>query len=635
MCLSAGHTAETRRLALVIGNDNYQHIGKLEKAGNDASAMARELKAAGFEVDLKRDVNYRSMSRAIDAFVARISGGDQVVVFYAGHGVQIKSGNYLLPTDLEKGTESEIERFSYSLDDLTAKLSEAKASFSLVMVDACRNNPIKVAGRSIGASRGLSPVEPPKGQMVVFSASRGQEALDKLSDKDNHPNGVFTREFISRMKTPGIKIQDLMVDVQDAVEGLAKSIGHDQRPALYNESRGNFYFYGGSPPKVTINNTPLVDPEVETWNAAVSTNSLKAYQAYLNVYPTGKFTAAANIKIESLQTVKTPVITQPVTPVVIDPKQPGYAVGFLNATDVIKVVDENNEKLSIDKANKIIKDIAISNSLEMVLQDYFWVSPQLDITDRIIPSLKSGIGANLSLGSFPKVKYAYLNRNELFSNTDLKNRVWAGVIYKTEETFLQAVLKATEALSNKLGFNVVVTEAVWVKSELNITKLIEAQMSGAYIDYQVEKKRFVLGGKMGFVEADNLFTESTIANRAKSKLTAEFSKRENELQQLSAELKMQISRFDVDKSSLSTAQIEKRQEFIKNENTRYLKRMREFQEDLNARKNDELAKVIEVSNTAIRLIASGSGYDIIFQECVYVNPQFNITPLVLKHALLQ
>lgn len=187
MCLSAGHTAETRRLALVIGNDNYQHIGKLEKAGNDASAMARELKAAGFEVDLKRDVNYRSMSRAIDAFVARISGGDQVVVFYAGHGVQIKSGNYLLPTDLEKGTESEIERFSYSLDDLTAKLSEAKASFSLVMVDACRNNPIKVAGRSIGASRGLSPVEPPKGQMVVFSASRGQEALDKLSDKDNHP----------------------------------------------------------------------------------------------------------------------------------------------------------------------------------------------------------------------------------------------------------------------------------------------------------------------------------------------------------------------------------------------------------------------------------------------------------------
>jgi TPR repeat protein len=300
MLVSTSQAAEAKRLALVIGNDDYQYLTKLEKAGNDASAMARELRAAGFEVELQRDVNYRKMSRTIDAFVSRISGGDQVVVFYAGHGVQIKSGNYLLPIDLEKGIESEIERFAYSLDDLTAKLADAKASFSLVMVDACRNNPIKVAGRSIGASKGLASVEPPKGQMVVFSASRGQEALDKLSEKDTNPNGVFTREFIARMKTPGIKIQDLMVEVQDAVEGLAKSVSHEQRPALYNESRGNFYFYGGGSPKVTVNNTASGDAETDLWKAVEQSGKADDYSVYLQQYPFGKYAPLAKIRLQRL-----------------------------------------------------------------------------------------------------------------------------------------------------------------------------------------------------------------------------------------------------------------------------------------------------------------------------------------------
>jgi formylglycine-generating enzyme required for sulfatase activity len=254
---------------------------------------------------------YKNLIRAIENFMGRINGGDQVVVFYAGHGVQIKSGNYLLPIDIEAGSETEIEKTAYSLDDLTTKLSEAKAGFSLVMVDACRDNPLKVAGRSIGGNRGLSAVEPPKGQMVVFSASRGQQALDKLSDKDNNPNGVFTREFIARMKKPNVRIEDMMREVQDAVEKLAKSVHHEQRPALYNESRGNFYFYGSGSPQVTIaTGNAGSDPESETWEAANSTNTLNAYQAYLKAYPNGRYAAAANIKIDALKTTS---ISKPVS----------------------------------------------------------------------------------------------------------------------------------------------------------------------------------------------------------------------------------------------------------------------------------------------------------------------------------
>jgi hypothetical protein len=234
--------AQAKRLALVIGNDNYTAVSKLQKAGNDATAMARELKTAGFTVQLHRDLNYLGMVKAVESFTKGITGGDEVVVFFAGHGVQIKNGSYLLPTDIEASSESQVEKTAYELLALTDKISEAKPAFSLILVDACRDNPLKSQGRNIGNARGLSAIEPPKGQMVVYSASRGQQALDRLGENDPNPNSVFTREFIVRMKKPGIKIEDLMKEVQDSVETLAKTVSHEQRPAFYNEARGNFYF---------------------------------------------------------------------------------------------------------------------------------------------------------------------------------------------------------------------------------------------------------------------------------------------------------------------------------------------------------------------------------------------------------
>ena len=287
---------QAKRLALVMGNDNYTNVSKLQKAGNDADTMARELKAAGFKVNLQRDLSYRGMVKAIEAFSADIVGGDEVVVFYAGHGVQIKAGSYLLPVDIEVESESQIEKTSYGLNDLIEKLAETKPAFTLVMVDACRDNPMKAKGRAVGNSRGLNALEPPKGQMVVYSASRGQQALDRLSDNDSNPNGVFTREFISRMRTPGVKIEDLMRGVQDSVESLAQSVRHEQRPAVYNESRGNFYFYE---PNGAQTQNGVAEAEERAWAAAETVNTSNAYQIYLDAYPKGKYVVAARIKLDS------------------------------------------------------------------------------------------------------------------------------------------------------------------------------------------------------------------------------------------------------------------------------------------------------------------------------------------------
>jgi branched-chain amino acid transport system substrate-binding protein len=300
------------RLALVVGNDTYSKIGHLVNARNDARAMSRELKAAGFDVTQSLDVSYREMVSTLGAFVQQVKAGDEVVFFFSGHGVQIKSGSYLLPVDIRGDSETVVERTALALDDAMDQIKQANPRFTLVLVDACRSNPFKTTGRNIGEGRGLKPPEPPKGQMVVFSAGRGQAALDRLSVKDTNPNGLFTREFIARMRGKGVAIEQLMREVQDSVERQAASVSHEQRPALYNESRGNFYFY--APTTIIVQPNPAPSPilpavrvqsadeiEQQAWDAAQSANHLTAFKAFLEEYPSGRFAGAARVKIAGQQ----------------------------------------------------------------------------------------------------------------------------------------------------------------------------------------------------------------------------------------------------------------------------------------------------------------------------------------------
>lgn len=298
--------ATGKRRALVIGNDAYRNVSVLQKAGNDAAAMARELRDAGFEVLEQRDLNYRDMVKAIDLFAESITGGDQVVFFFAGHGVQIKSGSYLLPVDIEASNEGQVEKMAYGLADLADRLSEAKASFALLLVDACRDNPLKSKGRSIGNNRGLSAIEPPKGQMVVYAASKGQQALDRLSDADASPNGVFTREFVKRMRQPGVRVDELVRDVQDAVETLARSVNHEQRPAIYNESRGSFYFHPGStaaPVTAATGASARSQEQIEDnyWDGMRDSRLPTLYAEYLRLYPQGRYVALARAMQQRLE----------------------------------------------------------------------------------------------------------------------------------------------------------------------------------------------------------------------------------------------------------------------------------------------------------------------------------------------
>jgi len=232
-------TAPTRR-ALVIGNDNYQSVPKLLNAREDAQAMARSLSDMGFQVQLELDLRERNMRAALRQFKSRVEGGDEVIIFFAGHGVQLAGTNYLLPVDITGENEEQIRDESIQLQRILDDMTEKRAKFTLAMLDACRDNPFKGSGRSIG-SRGLAPTNAATGQMVIFSAGTGQQALDKLGPNDPEKNGLFTRVFLKEMQKPGISVDRILRNVRTEVVNLAKTVGHDQVPAIYDQVVGEYF----------------------------------------------------------------------------------------------------------------------------------------------------------------------------------------------------------------------------------------------------------------------------------------------------------------------------------------------------------------------------------------------------------
>ena len=264
--------ASAARLALVVGNDKYLHVTPLRNARNDAQSLARELEAAGFKVTRVLDATREAMHDSIDGFLRRIEKGDEVVFFFSGHGSQPPQlGPYLLPVDIKVTGERAIQRDGLSLEQVVDDLNQ-RARFSLIIIDACRDDPFRetTAGRSLPGGSALGRIEPPKGSMIIMAASKGQQALDRLGNNDTVPNGLFTRELVKQMRTPGLSAADMLKRVRSSVESTASGVNHAQRPSLVDESSTDFYFYPPSgsasatlppvPPLMAAPATPVARP---------------------------------------------------------------------------------------------------------------------------------------------------------------------------------------------------------------------------------------------------------------------------------------------------------------------------------------------------------------------------------------
>ncbi len=196
----AGPALADKRVALVIGNNDYQNVPKLQKAVNDARTMGDTLRQLGFEVMVAENQDRRQFSQTLLAFDDAVGPGDTAFFFYAGHGFEIAGQNYLLPTDVPAATEGQEELVrdaSVLADRIVERLQNRKVRTSILVFDACRNNPFERTGtRSVAGGGGLAPMtQLPEGVFSIFSAGYKQTALDRLSNDDDSPNSVFTRTF--------------------------------------------------------------------------------------------------------------------------------------------------------------------------------------------------------------------------------------------------------------------------------------------------------------------------------------------------------------------------------------------------------------------------------------------------------
>jgi len=230
--------AQENRFALIIGNAAYAGTAELKNPVNDATAIAASLKRLGWKTTVVTNADRKRMSRAIASFrdTAASSTDPELLFYYAGHGMQIDGINYLIPVEEELLGVDDVKSDSISLSMVTDAIASAKASISLVILDACRDNPFAQTGsRSLAAGRGLTVVQDSggkKGSAIMFATSPGEVAADGAG-----ANGVFTAALIKHMESP-LKIEDLFREVNAEVRKISNDV---QKPWINASLSAEFY----------------------------------------------------------------------------------------------------------------------------------------------------------------------------------------------------------------------------------------------------------------------------------------------------------------------------------------------------------------------------------------------------------
>lgn len=227
--LAPAATAE-QKVALVIGNSAYP-AASLRNPVNDASAMAKKLRALGFDVILKTDSNLREMTRAISQFGEKLTLGSVGLFYYAGHGMQVRGKNFLIPVDAEIKTEGSVRSEAVDVDQVLEQLGPAR--LSMVILDACRNNPFERRFRSV-AGGGLAQIDAPTGTLLAYATAPGKVASDGTGS-----NGLYTEALLKAIDTPGLKVEDVFKQVRINV---LKESDNLQTPWESSSLTGEFYF---------------------------------------------------------------------------------------------------------------------------------------------------------------------------------------------------------------------------------------------------------------------------------------------------------------------------------------------------------------------------------------------------------
>ncbi|MEZ5870847.1 MAG: caspase family protein [Nitratireductor sp.] len=301
-----------KRVALVIGNGAYEHSPELTNPANDAKLISGSLSKLGFEVVSIADGSHRAILDAMAEFGRRAQGADTALFFYAGHGLEVAGRNWLLPVDADVQASSDLPATAVKIDDVIELMELSEARIRLIVLDACRNNPLP---RSLtrSANRGLAKIDASAaGTMVVFSAAPGEVALDGSGG-----NSPFSTALAKRIVEPGLEIRQMMGRVRQDV--LAST--NDKQVPWVNEAISGDFFLAGKEdasreqtansgndvPATTQIQPQQTDPvtgelsvELAFWDSVKGSGNKDLIGLYLKKYPNGSFKDLAEVLMASI-----------------------------------------------------------------------------------------------------------------------------------------------------------------------------------------------------------------------------------------------------------------------------------------------------------------------------------------------
>jgi hypothetical protein len=297
VCLFGQPALADKRVALIIGNSGYQNVARLGNPANDALAMTKTLKDAGFDlVDTRRDLKISEMRRVLRDFANSSRDADVAVVYYAGHGIEVDGTNYLIPVDATLEQDLDVYDEAFSLDRVLAVVEPAK-QLRLVILDACRDNPFaKTMKRTIGSravGRGLAKIEPNSpNTLIAFASKAGSTAAD--GDSKNSP---FTAALVKHITKPGLDLRKAFGFVRDDV---LKSTNNKQEPYVYGSLGGEDVPLVPARPLASI---PTPNPNAEVrrdYELALQIGNREVWTAFLAQYPDGLYATLAKGQLSKI-----------------------------------------------------------------------------------------------------------------------------------------------------------------------------------------------------------------------------------------------------------------------------------------------------------------------------------------------
>jgi hypothetical protein len=220
-----------KRLALVIGNANYKRH-PLANPKNDANDVSLALKSSGFQVIDLRDATLQQMRVGVRQFGDLLLKYDVGLVYYSGHGIEVKGRNYFIPVNADIHREDEIADQGLDVSLILEKMSTAAKGVNILIVDACRDDPFGRSFRS--GSKGLATMDAPNGTIIAYATSPGKVASDGVGR-----NSPYTKNLLRAMQQPNKPIEQVFKEVRRAVQLETKN---QQTPWENTSLSGDFYF---------------------------------------------------------------------------------------------------------------------------------------------------------------------------------------------------------------------------------------------------------------------------------------------------------------------------------------------------------------------------------------------------------